>query len=78
MYGVDLIHFGIMFSFNCMIGLCTPPFGMLIFIVTGIAKEKMSVIIKELMPMVLVMIVVLMIITFVPESFMWLPNNFGR
>lgn len=78
MYGVDLIHFGIMFSFNCMIGICTPPFGMLIFIVTGIAKEKMSVIIKELMPMVLVMIVVLMIITFVPESFMWLPNKFGR
>lgn len=78
MYGVDLIHFGIMFSFNCMIGICTPPFGMLIFVVTGIAKEKMSVIIKELMPMVLAMILVLMVITFIPESFMWLPNNFGR
>ena len=59
-YGIDLIHFGVMFSFNCMIGICTPPFGMLIFIVTGIAKEKMSKIIKELAPMIVVMLIVLM------------------
>lgn len=78
MYGIDLIHFGIMFSFNCMIGICTPPFGMLIFIVTGISKEKMSVVIKELLPMVGVMIIVLLVITFIPDSFMWLPNTFGR
>ena len=78
MYGIDLIHFGIMFTFNCMIGICTPPFGMLIFIVTGISKEKMSVIIKELAPMIGVMVIVLLVITFIPDSFMWLPNNFGR
>jgi len=67
-----------MFTFNCMIGICTPPFGMLIFIVTGISKEKMSVIIKELAPMIGVMVIVLLVITFIPDSFMWLPNNFGR
>lgn len=77
-YGIDMVHFGVVFTLNTMIGLCTPPFGMLLFIVTGISGEKMKVVIREIMPMVLVMIVVLLIITFVPDTIMWVPRLFGR
>lgn len=76
-YGIDMVHFGVVFTLNTMIGLCTPPFGMLLFIVTGISGEKMKVIIKEIMPMVCVMVLVLLIVTFIPQSIMWLPNLFG-
>ena len=45
-FGIDMVHFGVVFTLNTMIGLCTPPFGML-FIVTGISGEKMNTIIKR-------------------------------
>ena len=76
--GIDMVHFGVVFTLNTMIGLCTPPFGMLLFIVTGISGEKMNTIIKEVMPMVLVMVLVLILVTFVPDVIMWLPRLFGR
>ena len=77
-YGIDMVHFGVVFTLNTMIGLCTPPFGMLLFIVTGISGEKMKVVIREIMPMVVVMIIVLLLVTFVPDVIMWLPRLFGR
>ncbi len=77
-FGIDMVHFGVVFTLNTMIGLCTPPFGMLLFIVTGISGEKMNTIIKEIMPMVFVMVLVLILVTFVPDVIMWLPRLFGR
>ena len=77
-FGIDMVHFGVVFTLNTMIGLCTPPFGMLLFIVTGISGEKMNTIIKEVMPMVFVMVLVLILVTFVPDVIMWLPRLFGR
>lgn len=76
-YGIDMVHFGIVFTLNTMIGLCTPPFGMLLFIVTGISKAPMAKVIKDTMPMVGVMVLVLIIVTFIPESIMWVPHLFG-
>lgn len=76
-YGIDMVHFGIVFTLNTMIGLCTPPFGMLLFIVTGISKAPMSKVIKDTMPMVAVMLIVLIIITFVPDTIMWVSRLFG-
>ncbi len=75
--GLDMVHFGIVFTLNTMIGLCTPPFGMLLFVVTGISKVPMKDIIKELLPQVGVMVLVLLIITYVPETIMWVPRMFG-
>lgn len=77
-YGIDLVHFGVLFTLNTMIGLCTPPFGTLLFIVTGISKEKMAVIIKEILPMIGVMVFVLLLITYVPDVIMWVPRLFGK
>lgn len=76
-FGIDLVHFGVIFTLNTMIGLCTPPFGMLLFIVTGISGEKMKVVIKEIMPMIVVMVTVLLIVTYFPDVVLWVPRLFG-
>jgi len=75
-FGIDLVHFGVVICLNMMIGLSTPPFGMLLFIVAGLGKTKIVGIIREIIPMILVMIALLMLITYVPEIVLWIPNNF--
>ena len=75
-FGIDLVHFGVVICLNMMIGLSTPPFGMLLFIVTGLGKAKISGVIREILPMVLVMIALLFLITYVPQIVMWAPNHF--
>lgn len=75
--GINMVHFGVVFTLNTMIGLCTPPFGMLLFVVTGIAKRPMKEIIRELIPQVGVLIVVLLIVTYFPDCILWVPRLFG-
>ena len=76
--GIDLVHFGVVLSLNMMIGLSTPPFGMLLFIVSGVSKTPLQEVIKEILPMVVVMILVLLLITYVPDVVMFVPRTFGR
>lgn len=73
-FGIDLIHFGVVICLNMMIGLSTPPFGMLLFIVAGLGKTKIAGVIKEIIPMVLIMIVLLFLCTYIPNIVMFLPN----
>lgn len=73
-FGIDLVHFGVVICLNMMIGLSTPPFGMLLFIVAGLGKTKMAGVIKEIMPMVLIMIALLFLVTYVPDIIMFIPN----
>jgi len=75
-FGIDLVHFGVVICLNMMIGLSTPPFGMLLFIVAGLGKTRIVGIIREIIPMILVMIALLMLITYVPNIVLWIPNNF--
>ncbi len=75
--GIDLVHFGVFIVLNMMLGLSSPPFGMLLFIVSGISGTKLSTIIKEMMPMFFVMCGVLLLITYVPEIVLWLPRVLG-
>lgn len=74
-FGIDLVHFGVVIALNMMIGLSTPPFGMLLFIVTGQGKAKMAGVIREIVPMVVIMICILLLITYVPQTVMFLPNH---
>ena len=74
-FNIDLVHFGVVICLNMMIGLSTPPFGMLLFIVTGLGKAKIVGVIREILPMVIVMIALLFAITYIPEIVMWAPNN---
>lgn len=76
-FGIDLVHFGVVICLNMMIGLSTPPFGMLLFIVSGMSKTPIKNVIREILPMVIIMIVLLFTITYVPEIIMWMPRTFG-
>ena len=77
MFNIDLVHFGVVICLNMMIGLSTPPFGMVLFIVTGIGKTQMSKVIKEILPMVAIMIVLLLLCTYIPQIIMFIPNTMG-
>lgn len=75
-FGIDLVHFGVVICLNMMIGLSTPPFGMLLFIVSGLGKTRISGVIREIIPMVVIMIGLLFLCTYVPDIIMFIPNNF--
>lgn len=74
-FGIDLVHFGVVICLNMMIGLSTPPFGMLLFIVSGLGKTKMAGVIKEILPMVLIMLGLLFAVTYIPDLIMFIPNH---
>ncbi|MBY5970711.1 TRAP transporter large permease [Ferrimonas balearica] len=75
--GIDLVHFGVICVVNGMVGLITPPYGLLLFIVSSITKQPLGRIIRELMPFLLALFVALGIITFVPDFVLWLPRLLG-
>lgn len=72
--GVDLIHFGVIVVFNALIGGLTPPVGVLAFILCTITDLTMEEYTKAILPFLLTLIVALLIITFVPQITMFLPN----
>jgi tripartite ATP-independent transporter DctM subunit len=75
--GIDLVHFGVVITLNMMIGLSTPPFGMLLFVVSGISGTSLKVVIKSIAPMLIVLFAVLFLITYVPPLVTFIPNYFG-
>ncbi len=75
--GMSPVHFGIIMVLNLCIGLCTPPVGSLLFVGGGIAKISITKVLRPLLPFLIAMVVVLMIITYIPQLAMWLPNLFG-
>lgn len=75
--GIDMIHFGVVAVFNIMLGLITPPYGLLLFIMTNIAKVPLRDLVRDVMPFLWAMIAALALITFVPETVLWLPRAMG-
>lgn len=75
--GIDMIHFGLVVTFNMMVGLSTPPFGMLLFITSGISGTPLKGVMKEIIWPLTVMILVLIIITYFPEVTLFLPKLTG-
>ncbi len=71
-FGIDLVHFGVMICLNMMIGLLTPPFGMLLFVTAGIGKVSLKDLIRETAPYIVLEIVALGIITYIPQTVMFL------
>ncbi len=74
---IDMVHFGVMVVVNIMIGLITPPYGLLLFVMTRIAEVPIRSIVKEIGPFLLALIAALIAITFVPETVLFLPRLFG-
>lgn len=75
--GIDVVHFGLIFTFNTMLGLSTPPFGMLLFITSSVSGTPLKKIVKEIMGPIIVMLLELILITFVPDVCLFLPKMFG-
>jgi C4-dicarboxylate transporter DctM subunit len=75
--GIDLVHFGVVVVVNIMIGLLTPPYGLLLFVLANMTKQPLGVIVREAAPFILVSIAVLAIITAIPDSILWLPRLIG-
>ncbi|MET3587690.1 TRAP-type C4-dicarboxylate transport system permease large subunit [Pseudorhizobium tarimense] len=75
--GIDLVHFGVVVVVNIMLGLVTPPYGLLLFIVAKISGAPIKNIIVDAAPFLFWMVVCLAFITFVPDAVLWLPRLFG-
>jgi tripartite ATP-independent transporter DctM subunit len=76
--GVDPVHFGVVMVLNLMIGLLTPPVGMVLFVlsrVSGVSFERCS---AATMPFLVPLVMVLLLITFIPQFSMWLPTLIYR
>lgn len=76
--GIDLVHFGVVIVLNMMIGLLTPPFGALLFIVSGVSGTPIKAIIKETVPMIIALVCVLFLITYVPDTVLFVPRLFAQ
>jgi len=75
--GIDPVHFGVMAVLNIMIGLVTPPYGLLLFMMMKIANVSFSELMVEVWPYLLVMIGALALVTFWPGMVLWLPRLAG-
>ncbi|WP_237214834.1 TRAP transporter large permease [Falsiroseomonas oryziterrae] len=75
--GVDMVHFGIVVVVNIMIGLITPPYGLLLFIVAKLSDAPLSAVVRHTLPFIAAMLGALTLITFVPDLVLWLPRQFG-
>lgn len=73
-FGVDLIHFGLIMAVNLTIGMCTPPLGVCLFVSGSIAKVSLKEQMHDLLPMIGILIIVLLIITYIPQTVLFLPN----
>lgn len=75
--GIDPVHFGVMAVLNIMIGLVTPPYGLLLFMMMKIANVSLAVLVREAMPFLLVMIAALALVTVWPDFVLALPRMAG-
>jgi len=75
--GIDLVHFGVIAVVNAMLGLITPPYGLLLFIVANITKQPMGAIVRDIWPFILALLAALMVITFWPGFVLFLQRLLG-
>jgi TRAP-type transport system large permease protein len=76
-YGIDPLHFGFIFVLNLVIGMLTPPVGVVLFVVCGITGVKMGELVRESWPFIAAMYAVLVLCIAFPGIVTWLPNRLG-
>ncbi|MFF0990578.1 TRAP transporter large permease [Kocuria sp. CPCC 205315] len=76
-FGIDPIHLGIMVIFNLLIGLITPPVGLVLFVLSSVTRIPVPTVIKGILPFFVPMVVTLLIITFLPVMTLGLPTVLG-
>jgi tripartite ATP-independent transporter DctM subunit len=76
--GINLVHFGVLIVVNSMIGLITPPYGILLFVISAVSKIPLTEIIGEIWAFLIVLLAALMVMILFPEMVLWLPNALGQ
>lgn len=76
-YGIDPVHLGVIITLNLMIGLLTPPVGMVLFVLSRISKLSVEKTTLAILPWTIPLFVALGLITFIPAITMWLPTQLG-
>ena len=76
-FGIDPVHFGLIITLNLMIGLLHPPLGMVLFVLSRVAKLSVERTTMAILPWLVPLIVALIAITFIPEITLWLPRHLG-
>ncbi len=74
-FDINLIHFAIIMTINMELGMITPPVGLNLFVVSGIAKEKLGEVVRGVIPFIILMIVFLAIVVLWPQLSLWLPER---
>ena len=74
---IDLVHFGVVIVVNIMLGLLTPPYGVLLFVMSGLTGIPLREIIREVWLFIVVLLAALLIMILVPDTVLWLPRVFG-
>jgi tripartite ATP-independent transporter DctM subunit len=72
--GIDPLHFGVVMVLNLMIGLLTPPFGVVLFVMTGISGLSFERVVRSVLPFTIPLLIVLALITFFPPLVTAVPN----
>ena len=75
--GIDLVHFGVLVVVNSMIGLITPPYGILLFVINAVTDIPLREIISEIWAFLIVLIAALLVMLLTPDLVLWLPRVFG-
>nr|NJM04052.1 TRAP transporter large permease subunit [Desulfobacula sp.] len=73
-YGIDLVHFGVVMILNIQLGMLTPPFGLNLFVASGITRKPLTKIARGVLPLLAVMLFCLFVITYIPSISLFLPN----
>ena len=75
--GIDPVHFGMIMMVNLGIGLITPPVGAVLFVGSAVAKLRIEQVVHAMGPFFVILLLVLMLVTYVPEISLWLPRVVG-
>ena len=76
-YGIDPLHFGFLFVFNLVIGMLTPPVGVVLFVVSGVANIKLGELVRGILPFLAIMYGLLLLAIFYPPLVLTLPELLG-
>jgi C4-dicarboxylate transporter DctM subunit len=72
--GIDPVHFGILIVVNMEVGMCHPPVGLNLYVASGITKMGITELTVAVWPWLLTMLAFLVLVTYVPQISLWLPN----
>jgi TRAP-type C4-dicarboxylate transport system permease large subunit len=73
-YGIDPLHFGVIMILNLVIGLITPPVGLVLYVLSSVTKAPVQRVMRGTWPFLLPLFATLLIVTFVPALSLWLPR----